>query len=355
MANFFMEYQRFIQHIYANYDHRKYQHPDYTILKEPIEKISWGKDSKSKNFFKIIWILARYGQCTIKDIVGHFYEDLEESEYRKTYRTNYAKIGRIINGSKYLRITGLIEKGIVRKVTETNQKRNVKYELSYFGIMYALLTFTPLRVIKQIEQEKYDDIEHCIIDHIAQNYAKRLPLIFGKWQYLKETKEFNVYKIILMATTTYHIEIAHKITVHIMKDEIEWVDEYMEDIQWVFFHYNSIEKILKNQNIDTDIFDFILNNVEKMNRHLEMFHAYYNFIKVVMKKNNKKLKSALIQLKKQGGLFFFSDGLITDEMVDQFPNIFGKMKRQQMQEAKETLLPDSPTVLLKEGFDDFTY
>jgi len=145
----------------------------------------YGKESsKSKhhqNVQKIIKMLALEGPLTTWDMAKiRFATDNEkirskEKEYRRLL------IGRTDRG-KFS--SGIIDLNLVL-IDSKSTKRNSgnKYRLSLYGILYCL------------GQMNFSEDE---IDRIAKKYAVILPLVFGKWEFLKSILGKYVYNISLL-------------------------------------------------------------------------------------------------------------------------------------------------------------
>lgn len=168
------------------------------------DKVKWA-NPKSKNFFTVIKILAERGPSTIKEIVKN---DGCSQQFKPKY-SRYITYRRIILGDKNLKVTGLKEKGAVVE-SKAEDKLNKKYELSYQGILYAIRLFMDLEIvmsgnyrnmlqmdskIRWYNYSKQIEFPTTIIDILAKNYSHRIPLVFGKWEYLKNNPRIDVYQL----------------------------------------------------------------------------------------------------------------------------------------------------------------
>jgi hypothetical protein len=142
------------------------------------------ESSKSKhhqNVHKIIKMLALEGPMTTWEMAKiRFATDnskirSKEKEYRRLL------IGRTDRGTHS---DGIIDLNLVL-VDSISTKRNSgnRYRLSLFGILYCL------------DQMNFSEKE---VDRIAKNYEIILPLVFGKWEFLKSIIGKYVYNISLL-------------------------------------------------------------------------------------------------------------------------------------------------------------
>jgi len=130
-----------------------------------------------ENVQRMLKILALNGTLTTWGIAKTHIEDsggirTKEKEYRRLL------IGRMARGKHTI---GLLESGLVVKDGKSHIKASAdQYRLSLHGILYCLdvLDFTD----KQI-------------DTMAKKYANVLPMVFGKWDYLKSNIGNEVYRL----------------------------------------------------------------------------------------------------------------------------------------------------------------
>jgi len=135
----------------------------------------------SQNVQKMIKILALEGPLTTWDMARvRFANDIskirtKEKEYRRLL------IGRTDRGRHS---DGIVDLNIVL-IDSKSTKRNSGniYRLSLFGILYCL------------DEMNFNEKE---IDKIAKNYEVVLPLVFGKWNFLKSLIGNNIYNITLL-------------------------------------------------------------------------------------------------------------------------------------------------------------
>ncbi len=130
-----------------------------------------------ENVQRMLEILALNGTLTTWGIAKTHLDDssgirTKEKEYRRLL------LGRMARGKHTI---GLLESGLVVKDGKSHVKAPAdQYRLSLHGILYSLdvLDFTD----KQI-------------DKIADKYADILPMVFGKWEYLKSNVGNEIYRL----------------------------------------------------------------------------------------------------------------------------------------------------------------
>jgi hypothetical protein len=175
----------------------------YKIYTRPTAQRLFGKYSfrrKSgpkhhENVQKMLEIFALNGTLTTWGMAKSHLNDTnsirsKEKDYRRLL------VGRMARGK---RTPGLLEIGLIVKDGKSYLKGEAdQYRLSLHGILYCL------DVLDMTEKE---------IDTMALKYSNILPLIFGKWDYLKEKIGKEVYRIKSLAAGLFmdNIQIA-KIT-----------------------------------------------------------------------------------------------------------------------------------------------
>ncbi len=212
MNIFFGEYLRVVNRIEDQYPTPS----GVEFRNRDFDSVKWSKPEQ-RNFFTIVKILAERGPSTINDIV----ENDGFSQQYKHKKSRYTSYRRIILGDKKTQVIGLIKKNVV-KASKAENKLHKRYELNHYGIMYAVKLFMDLEIIvagnyKNLlkmdpkigwydysYQTKFPD---TIIDILARNYSHVLPLIFGKWNYLKKNPRINVYRLYDLAAVTYNATI----------------------------------------------------------------------------------------------------------------------------------------------------
>ena len=130
-----------------------------------------------QNVQKMLEILALNGILTTWGMAKTHLDDTsgirtKEKEYRRLL------VGRMARGKHTI---GLLESGLVVKDGKSYVKSPAdQYRLSLHGILYCLDVL---------------DLSDKQIDVMAERYAKVLPMVFGKWEYLKENVGNEVYRL----------------------------------------------------------------------------------------------------------------------------------------------------------------
>lgn len=208
MNIFFDLYSKFIDRI-----EEQYPAPVSKEFRERrFDMVKWSK-AEHRNFFTIIKVLAERGTSTINEIVE---ADGLSQQFKHKY-SRYITYRRVILGDKKSHVTGLIEKGAV-VASKAEGKLYKKYELSYYGIFYAIKMFMDLDIIhsgnyknmlkmdskvRWYDYSKQIEFPTTIIDILAKNYSHLMPLVFGKWDYLKKNPRVNVYHLYDLSTVKY--------------------------------------------------------------------------------------------------------------------------------------------------------
>ncbi len=182
--------------IYGNlYAYKMYTRPTAHRL---FGKYSFRKKTGKKhheNVQKLLEILALNGTLTTWGMAKSYLDNTgiirsQEKDYRRLL------VGRMARGKHTL---GLLEVGLVVKDGKSHLKGEAdQYRLSLHGLLYCLDVL---------------DLTEKQIDTMAAKYANVLPLIFGKWDYLKENLGKEVYRLKSLAAGLFmdNIQIA-KIT-----------------------------------------------------------------------------------------------------------------------------------------------
>ena len=148
------------------------------------QKLYGDTNSKIKhhqNIQRVLKILAINGPLTTWEMAK-----IKTPTDRDKIRTKEKEYRRLIIGRKDRGISsqGLVDLNlvIVDSVSNNNNPGNI-YRLSIFGILYYL---------------SKTDITNKEIDKIAENYQILIPLVFGKWNFLKSVIDNDVYSITLL-------------------------------------------------------------------------------------------------------------------------------------------------------------
>jgi len=130
-----------------------------------------------ENVQRMLEILALNGTLTTWGMAKTHLDDssgirTKEKEYRRLL------VGRMARGKHTI---GLLEMGLVVKDGKSYAKAPAdQYRLSLHGILYCLDVL---------------DLSDKQIDKMAEKYAKILPMVFGKWAYLKSNIGIEVYRL----------------------------------------------------------------------------------------------------------------------------------------------------------------
>ena len=164
--------------IYGNlYAYKMYTRPTAQRL---FGSYSFRKRAGTKhheNVQRMLEILALNGTLTTW---GMAKTQLDDSSGIRTKEKEYRRllVGRMARGKHTI---GLLESGLVVKDGKSYVKAPAdQYRLSLHGILYCLDVL---------------DLSDKQIDTMAQKYANILPMVFGKWNYLKENVGNEVYRL----------------------------------------------------------------------------------------------------------------------------------------------------------------
>ena len=165
-------------------------------------------NSKFRHFRTVMRVLAEHGVVTIDEISRlDVYEERVKLRHgravdystKKARKNRASEYYRIIEGSWHNNVRGLIEKGlIIRAGAKASGNKDRKYRLTVQGVLYALYLFNQRKIGAKIQLPDIYKKEDNFINAIAENYKDYFPLIFGKWNFLKQC-EIPVYAIQLFA------------------------------------------------------------------------------------------------------------------------------------------------------------
>ena len=130
-----------------------------------------------ENVQRMLEILALNGTLTTW---GMAKTHLDESGSIRTKEKEYRRllVGRMARGKHTI---GLLESGLVVKDGKSYAKAPAdQYRLSLHGILYCLDVL---------------DLSDKQIDTMAEKYSTVMPMVFGKWQYLKSNIGNEVYRL----------------------------------------------------------------------------------------------------------------------------------------------------------------
>ncbi|MCV0366300.1 MAG: hypothetical protein K5798_03415 [Nitrosopumilus sp.] len=163
---------------------QSYLHYTQPTVKRLFGDTSFRQKKKSKhqeNVHKLLESLALNGSMTTWEIAKLHYSDAP------SIRTREKELRRLLVGRKDRgkKSPGVLDVGlVVSEKIKTTQNISSVYRLSLHGILYCL---------DVLGFRKKD------IDLMAHNYSKLLPMVFGKWDYLKSILDNDVYRIQILA------------------------------------------------------------------------------------------------------------------------------------------------------------
>lgn len=161
---------------------------------------------KNKRFFSVLKILAEHGPCTDTEISTYY-----TAKNRPIIADmNKVKFHDLLNGRENQVISLQEREIVVSSKLLSKDGREKKFALSYFGIFYVIKLFFGSNVYDYVyppykRNRNFSDQKNyqTIIDVIAKNYTWALPLIFGKWKYLKQNKYINAHFLAKLAIDKY--------------------------------------------------------------------------------------------------------------------------------------------------------
>ncbi len=169
-----------------------------------IEKVNF-HSPQDRRFFTILKILAENGPCTAREILRLTTKNQFEIPYRKE-KSYYI----LLNGRKKQVISLQERKIVVSSELLSSDGREKKFALTYFGIFYVIKLFFGSNIYEYVyppfkRNRNFSDQKNTqtIIDLIAKNYTWALPLIFGKWEMLKQNKYINAHLLAKFAIEKY--------------------------------------------------------------------------------------------------------------------------------------------------------
>ena len=122
--------------------------------------------------------------------VGESESNVNEVLSLYSYRPRSFQDTDIINNDYGMENSDFIKENII----SVNQEKGdgLTYELSLFGVMLILLIvlYNDMKKLKHgLYIKKYSFKKYC--DKIAHNYSHKLPLVFGKWDYLRRVLQIS--------------------------------------------------------------------------------------------------------------------------------------------------------------------
>jgi len=268
--------------------------------KRNFEKVSF-HNTQIKRFFTIIKILAKNGPCTAREIARLDTAKNQDALSDKKENDFYI----LLNGRKNQVISLQERKIVVSSKSVSKDGREKKFALSYFGIFYAIKLFFGSNVYDYVYppfKKNHDFSEQknsqTIIDVLAKNYTWALPLIFGKWKYLKNNKYINAHHLARLAIEKYFIsELPLDVFDDLNNDEPihnldhPFTDNYFNDEITARFYFE--QERLWNLPVTKNISELI--NDKEINNFLEKTLTKYQ---IYLDDHKTKLKNYQYQLRK---------------------------------------------------------
>ena len=305
---FFEEYEKIRELIMRRYkiDNEK------NLNQENFEKINWEKPV-TRNFCMVIRILAENGPTSIGKIMK-----LDPFSKNMVYKYRYRGIYSILEGRKKgdrQDVKGLIEKKLVQN--ELGKHGEKTYHLTLFGIFLAIDLFVDpyavslwlLGINSKKESAKYS---LKLLDNIAKNYSNSLPLIFGKWNELKNYNiDLSLIQQILHPNSKLQkqgiqsLSNMHSFSVIFDTYEKQITAEFYYNV--LIFHFHEIDYKLIEKQLGIDILIFLKNLIKiiwyktKID-HLDIIYKEAFFVndKIKRKKTHTEinnLKMKVLQIK----------------------------------------------------------
>ena len=253
--------------------YRSYTQP---MAKRLFGDVSFRKKRKSQhqeNVQKILEHMALHGSLTTWEMAKLQFSDTP------SIRTREKEIRRLLIGRKDRgkKSPGVLDVGlVVSKKTKSKQESN-SYRLSLHGILYCLDVMS---------------FSHKEIDTMASHYSKILPMVFGKWDYLKSIIGNDIYRIKILAEGLFldniHITKISKIPIFEIitylnvkyQDFYESIDEKMlaEQISYWFYTIHLIPSTLSKKTEKKE-----LNKWKKIFGDKKLNKWYFDFIEETSK------------------------------------------------------------------------
>lgn len=138
--------------------------------------------AKIKHFRIILRVLAERGPSSVNEITK--FDGL--SSDLKARRNRASVYNRIIRGNKQNNVMGLIEKGLVLHVgSKIRGNKDQMYCLTESGVLYALYLLNNFKNNKKFFL-RYSENKDQLLENIVKNYGNYFPMVFGKWDFLKQ-------------------------------------------------------------------------------------------------------------------------------------------------------------------------
>ena len=183
-----------------------------------------------------------------------------------------------------------------------------------------MLIFTPRKVWQQRMQGD-DNVDLSFIDYLAQNYVKQLPMIFGKWKYLKESKFFYAYKILDVAHPSYFPQRNKMYFGQFGMFDFDIDMQATFEIQWAFLMLNDI-LTFKIKKIDDEIYDYYELMIKMQHDFAQKFIDEIVFLRVLFEGGDNMLVETVFDYALKFNLAF--EPPIAEILLKDFPQLVKK-------------------------------
>lgn len=169
---------------------------------------------KHAKFFLVLIFLANHGSQSVQSIAEFVYAKRPAGPNRD--RAIYRLTHRFLVGDRTKKTRGMVDRGILN--IDSSDSSKLSFSLNVFGVLLSILFFTRAADWRKTTdyEKKYNSKKHFdfsyekdwdieILDVLAQHYDKTLPLIFGHWDFLKESKYFSAASLLTLAIPTHNL------------------------------------------------------------------------------------------------------------------------------------------------------
>jgi hypothetical protein len=241
-------------------------------------------NKKASPEHKVIEVLAIYPKLKFEDLVKKTKED--ESEISKVLSTYTLESYKpLVDEEEYYTDQNIIGKRNNKKywdflqhniVIVTQNSDGIKtYELSLFGVILALTLVRYYDMGKLNHSLYYRNISFSnYYDKIASNYQDKLPLIFGKWNLLKNIlRLYTAYNFDIILDKEIRLRDSDKLSIirggnkelydgirEIILQTLQQLGDYENAGHMVYLHYNSGISYEYEGQRNQDYDDYLMNN-----------------------------------------------------------------------------------------------
>ncbi len=239
--------------------------PNFHLLKIPV--IDW-PTAKDDNFFNIIRVLAIRGAISLTAL-SNLHTD-GNHPYDSVFQTLY----RLLNGSASGSNISLQRRELVIK-------RGRLYELSPFGVLYAIHVFHMDKYYNKKHQStddfSYQKDINGIFDIIKKHYDY-FPLFFDNLDYIKSSKELdvNIFFNIINPNSTVDNNSLYNFHTFAASDFSSQIEEL---IPFIFYHSSAMNSILHSKrpfkftdSISIELGEISKNMLEKMKGDVKLYN-----------------------------------------------------------------------------------